>query len=65
MHRFACDAGVTGSTIKYTDKKQKKIPDIEGNSEWSSCKIIYDYRQSSYGEIFAHFLICCEALPHI
>ncbi len=34
-------------------------------SSWSSCKIIYDYSTSSYGEIFAHFLTCCEALPHI
>jgi hypothetical protein len=36
-------ASHTGTRPQYTDKKErKKFPHIQGNSEWSSCKVIYE-----------------------
>jgi hypothetical protein len=47
-------------------KKKIKFSSYVRKFEWSSCKVIYDYNGLLiYGEIFAHFLIYYEALPHI
>jgi hypothetical protein len=50
----------------YTDKKEKKIYLIYKENQWSSCKFIYCMTNGllKYGEIFAHFLLYKEALPH-
>ncbi len=48
----------TPPSFQPTPIKKSNFPYISGNSEWSSCHLIY-------GEIFAHFLIYKEARSHI